>query len=191
MKIIAGLGNPDAKYKNTYHNLGFMAVEKSAELFGATFCKEKFRALVAETTVDGEKILFLKPLTYMNLSGESIREAVTFYKVEPKDLIVIYDDFDLEKGALRIRPNGSAGTHNGMRNIISLLSTDKFPRIRIGFKPEGNNRIPLIDLVLSGISEEDKPLFEQATTRASKAVYEFVKSGDIEATMRKFNGKAK
>lgn len=190
MKIIAGLGNPDAKYKNTFHNLGFMAVEKCAELFGASFNKQKFRADIAEITVNGEKIIFVKPLTYMNLSGESIREVLSFYKVEPSNLLVIYDDFDLEKGALRIRASGSAGTHNGMRNIISLIGTDKFPRVRIGFKPTGENRIPLIDLVLSGISETDKPLFNGAIERAAKAGEEFIKSGDVEAVMRKFNGKA-
>lgn len=190
MKIIAGLGNPDAKYKNTFHNLGFMAVEKCASLFGASFNKQKFRAEIAETVVGGEKIIFVKPLTYMNLSGESIREVLSFYKVDPQNLMVIYDDFDLEKGAIRIRASGSAGTHNGMRNIISLIGTDKFPRVRIGFKPNGENRIPLIDLVLSGIAEVDKPLFEKALERAAKAGEEFIKSGDMESVMRKFNGKA-
>lgn len=191
MKIIAGLGNPDAKYKNTFHNLGFMAVENCAEKFGAEFNKEKFRALIAETNVKGEKVLFVKPQTYMNLSGESIREVLAFYKESPQNLIVIYDDFDLEKGAIRIRPNGSAGTHNGMRNIISQIGTDKFPRIRIGFKPCGENRIPLIDLVLSGISEQDKPLFADSVGRAGSAAEAFAKTGDIEAVMRTFNGKAK
>lgn len=187
MKVVVGLGNPDAKYKNTFHNLGFMAVEKCAEKLGAVFNKVKFKAEIAETTVKGEKVILVKPQTYMNLSGESVREVVSFYKVPFENLIVIYDDFDLEKGALRIRASGSAGTHNGMRNIVSEIGSDKFPRVRIGFKPKENNRIPLIDLVLSGIAEEDKPLFNAAIERAALAAEEFVKSGDIESAMRKYN----
>ena len=121
MKLIVGLGNPDDKYKNTFHNLGFMSVDKVADKLGFSFTKTKCRALIAEGNVNGEKIILAKPLTYMNLSGESVRELVSFYKISTADTVVIYDDYDLLKGVIRIRENGSAGTHNGMRNIIQEL----------------------------------------------------------------------
>lgn len=188
MKLIVGLGNPDDKYKKTFHNLGFMAVEKVAETLGVEFNKNKCRAFVAETKVNGEKVILAKPQTYMNLSGESVRELVAFYKIENKDVLVIYDDFDLAKGFIRIRENGSAGTHNGMRNIVEHVGTD-FPRIRIGFKPDGQNQIPLLNLVLSGIKEEDAPVFTKAIEAAAKAAVLFAKSEKIQDIMQKYNGK--
>ena len=121
MKLIVGLGNPDDKYQNTFHNLGFMAVDAMAETLGIDFNKTKCRALVAETKMASEKVILAKPQTYMNLSGESLRELVSFYKIDLKDVLVIYDDFDLNKGFIRIRENGSAGTHNGMRSIVENI----------------------------------------------------------------------
>ncbi len=188
MKLIVGLGNPDKEYFNTFHNLGFMAVEKLAEKLGVEFNKTKCRALVADCVVGGKKILLAKPLTYMNLSGESVRELVNFYKIDLKDLIVIYDDYDLKKGALRIREKGSSGTHNGMRNIIKELGKEDFNRLRIGFKPEGEFKIPLINYVLSGISKEDKPIFESAVERASNALLDFINGVDITLIGSKYNG---
>lgn len=190
MKLIVGLGNPDDKYKNTFHNLGFMAVDKVAEKLGAEFTKQKCRALTAEIKVGSEKVILAKPLTYMNLSGESVRELVSFYKIELKDVIVIYDDYDLDKGVIRIRENGSAGTHNGMRNILLNLGSSSFARIRIGFKPNSEYKIPLIDYVLSGIKEEDKTVMEKAISVASDAGVAFAKGEDIQKIMQKFNGKA-
>ena len=190
MKLIVGLGNPDDKYKNTFHNLGFMTADKIADALGVEFNKTKCRALVAETKIGTEKVIIAKPLTYMNLSGESVRELISFYKIPTKDLLVIYDDFDLNKGAIRIRENGSAGTHNGMRNIIELLGKTDFPRVRVGFKPTENLQIPLINLVLSGIKEEDKPLFEKAIDTASKAGVAFAKNVEIQKIMQQFNVKA-
>ena len=189
MKVVVGLGNPDLKYQNTFHNLGFMALDRVANLLGANFTKEKFRSIIAETTINGEKVLLVKPQTYMNLSGEAVREIVTFYKLDLNDLIVIYDDFDLKTGELRIRENGSAGTHNGMRNIISLLGSEKFSRIRVGFKPETNIQIPLIDLVLSGIKPEDKPLFNSVLDLAGSAGADFAKGASVQEIMRKYNRK--
>ena len=189
MKIIIGLGNPDDKYKNTFHNLGFMSVDKLAESLGLEFSKNKFSSLVAETIIKGEKVLILKPQTYMNLSGDAVREVLTFYKADLKDIIVIYDDFDLPKGAVRIREKGSSGTHNGMRNIIAQIKSEDFARIRIGFKPE-KMVMPLIDLVLSGIKEEDRELFNSAIEKVSKACIEFIKGSSINEVMLKFNGKA-
>lgn len=187
MKIIVGLGNPDKEYLNTYHNLGFMSVEKSARLCNAEFTKEKCRGLIAETRINGEKVLFVKPLTYMNLSGECVREIMSFYKADLKDLIVIYDDYDLVKGSLRIRESGSAGTHNGMRNIVKELGSDKFARIRVGFKPLEESRIPLIDYVLSGIKGDDVLLFDEMTQVAGEAGFEFAKGTPIQQVMQKYN----
>ncbi len=189
MKLIVGLGNPDRQYENTFHNLGFMCVDKAAEAFKVQFSKTKCRALLAETRVGGEKVIFAKPQTYMNLSGESVRELMSFFKIEEKDLLVVYDDFDLNKGALRIRESGSAGTHNGMRNIIKEIGTQNFARIRVGFKPTESSQIPLIDLVLSGIKAADKPLFDSAIERAGEASVQFAKGTPIQQIMQRYNSK--
>ena len=189
MKLIVGLGNPDAKYKNTFHNLGFMGVDKVAELLGATFNKTKCRASIAEGRIGGEKIILAKPLTYMNLSGESVRELITFYKIDFSDLLVIYDDYDLAKGEIRIRESGSAGTHNGMKNIVKETGATTFPRVRIGFKQDGEFKIPLIDYVLSGIKQEEKALFDKAIETAGKAGYDFAKGNPIQKVMQDYNGK--
>lgn len=191
MKLIVGLGNPDKEYLNTFHNLGFMAVDKTAKELGIEFTKTKCRASLAETKIGGEKIILAKPLTYMNLSGESVRELMSFYKIDVKDLLVIYDDFDLPKGVLRLRENGSAGTHNGMKNIVKEIGTQSFSRIRIGFKGDADSKIPLLNLVLSGIKEEDKPLFEKAVENAGKAAVEFAKGQPFQNIMQKYNGKDK
>lgn len=189
MKLIVGLGNPDDKYKNTFHNLGFMSVDKVAQKLGVEFSKTKCRANLAELKVGAEKVIIAKPLTYMNLSGESVRELVSFYKIDLKDLLVIYDDYDLYKGAIRIREAGSAGTHNGMRNILQELGSGNFPRVRIGFKPKEEMQIPLINYVLSGISTQDKPIFDKATDVASSAAVDFAKGVAIQTVMQNYNGK--
>lgn len=185
MKIIIGLGNPDEKYKKTYHNLGFIAAEDAAIELSLAFKHKKCRALVAEGFVGGEKIVVAKPQTYMNLSGESVRELLGYYKATAGDIIVIYDDYDLPKGSLRIRKEGSAGTHNGMRNIVSELGTDRFARVRIGFKGEEN--VPLINYVLSGIAKEDYPLFAETVHAAGLAAADFARGEDLDAVMRKYN----
>ncbi len=190
MKLIVGLGNPDDKYKNTYHNLGFMAVDGVARALDVDFSKTKCKALVAEKKIGGEKVILAKPLTYMNLSGESVRELVSFYKIDLKDVLVIYDDYDLNKGSVRIRENGSAGTHNGMRSIVSLLNATNFPRVRIGFKPLEPSPIPLIDYVLSGIGEADKPIMTASIERASAAAVDFAKGEEVQKIMQKYNSKS-
>lgn len=189
MKLIVGLGNPDDKYKNTFHNLGFMCVDKAVEELGGAFGKTKGRAVIAELKIGKEKVIFAKPQTYMNLSGESVRELVNFYKVNLSDLIVVYDDFDLYKGFLRIRENGSAGTHNGMRNIVELLGSSNFARVRVGFKPEGDFKIPLINYVLSGISESDKPVMQKAIATGARCVIEFAQGKPLQEIMQRYNGK--
>ncbi len=191
MKLIVGLGNPDKEYLNTFHNLGFMSVDKTAELIGAEFSKKKCNALLAEIKLGGEKIILAKPLTYMNLSGTAVRELINFYKIGLKDILVIYDDYDLPKGNVRIRENGSAGTHNGMRNIIKELGSGEFSRVRIGFKPTVATPVPLIDLVLSGIKPEDKPIFDEAVLRAGKAGEAFAKGETIQNIMQRYNGGVK
>ncbi len=189
MKLIVGLGNPDVQYKNTFHNLGFMCVDEVAKKLSIQFNKQKCRAEIAETKIGNEKVIIAKPLTYMNLSGESVRELMSFYKIEQKDLMVIYDDFDIEVGTLRIRENGSAGTHNGMRNIISLLGNGNFCRVRVGFKPQGEFNIPLINYVLSGIKEQDKPIFNKVIGVASDCAVDFANGKGIQQIMQRYNGK--
>ena len=187
MKLIVGLGNPDDKYKNTFHNLGFMVVDALADKLGVSVNKSSCRALVGSLYVGKEKVFLAKPQTYMNLSGESVYELCSYYKIPIEDLIVIYDDFDLPKGDIRIRKSGSAGTHNGMRNIVKMLGSQDFKRIRIGFKPE-NARIELINYVLSGIPSLDKPLFDKAIARAVDACNAFAEGKDFDYVMRTFNG---
>ncbi len=188
MKLIVGLGNPDKEYLNTFHNLGFMAVDKACEKLDLAFNKTKCKAVVAETKIGKEKVIFAKPQTYMNLSGESVRELTAFYKIPPSDLLVIYDDYDMPKGVLRLRENGSAGTHNGMKNIVKELGSESFARIRIGFKPNADCKIPLLNLVLSGIKAEDKPVFDKAIEQASLAIVDFAKGDSFQKIMQKYNG---
>ncbi len=188
MKLIVGLGNPDKQYENTFHNLGFMTADYVAKKLGFTFSKEKCRATLAEGKILGEKVIIAKPLTYMNLSGESVRELLSFYKIPLKDLLVIYDDYDIYKGVIRIRESGSSGTHNGMRNIIKEINSSNFARIRIGFKPLEQMQIPLINYVLSGIKAEDKALFDKAISVAGDAGAEFASGVEIQKIMQKFNG---
>ncbi len=187
MRLIVGLGNPDDKYKNTFHNLGFMCIDKVAKQLNIEFNKTKYKALIAECKINGQKVILAKPQTYMNLSGESVSELVSFYKIDHKDLIVVYDDYDLNMGSLRIRESGSAGTHNGMRNIVEKLGATDFARVRVGFKPLENLQIPLINYVLSGISEQDKQVIEQALTLGAKALYDFANAKDIQQIMQSYN----
>ena len=188
MKLIVGLGNPDREYLNTFHNLGFMSVDALASNLGVEFSKEKCRASICECRVGDEKIIIAKPLTYMNLSGESVRELLSYYKISLENLLVIYDDYDLKKGVIRIRKDGSAGTHNGMKNIVKEISSDKFKRVRIGFMQDGEVKIPLINYVLSGIKKEEKELFEKATKRAGEIAKEFCQGIDFDKIMQKYNG---
>ena len=141
MYVIAGLGNPGKKYENTRHNMGFITIDQLAEKHNIKVDKLKFKALVGEGRIAGQKVMLVKPQTYMNLSGESIREVMNFYKLEPENLIVIYDDIDIEAGTLRIRKFGSAGTHNGMKSVVYQLQSDRFPRIRLGIGSQKKGRL--------------------------------------------------
>ena len=189
MKLIVGLGNPEDKYKNTFHNLGFMCVDLLAQKLSLQFNKIKCKAQICETLIN-EKVILAKPQTYMNLSGESVFELMSFYKIALKDLIVVYDDYDINIGSLRIRESGSAGTHNGMRNIIKETGATDFPRVRIGFKPTEETQIPLINYVLSGIKESDKQTLDKTLTLGANALYDFAHGKQIQHIMQSYNTKA-
>lgn len=185
MYIVVGLGNPGSKYERTRHNVGFMAVDLLAAKFGISVNKLKFKSLVGEGKIGEEKVVLIKPQTFMNLSGEAVREAMSFYKVPHERLLVIYDDIDLEAGRLRIRKQGSSGTHNGMRNIIYLMGFDDFPRFRIGVsKP--NTEQDLGSFVLSKFREAEIKPVAAAIDNAVLAVETTIKDG-IDQAMNRYN----
>ena len=186
MYLIVGLGNPEKKYEKTFHNVGYIAVGDAAEILGAKFKKKECEASVAEAHVNGEKVILARPLTYMNNSGRAVKQLMAKYKIPESNLLVIYDDYDLPKGKVRIRASGSAGTHNGMRSILGETGLKDFPRIRIGIRDEEVD-IPIINYVLSEIRKDDYPLFGDACKKAGEATAEFVRGLDIERVMCKFN----
>ncbi len=187
MHIIAGLGNPGTKYEKTRHNMGFDVIDRLIEEYRIPYGGVKFHAMTGTGMIGGGKVLLMKPMTYMNLSGNAVREAVDFYRIDPeKELIVISDDIDLEPGKIRIRKQGSAGGQNGLKHIISLLGTDRFTRIRVGTgakPPEWD----LADWVLSRFSKEDRALADDAVIRAAKAAALIVTEGPDRA-MNLYNG---
>ena len=186
MKIIAGLGNPGKEYENTKHNVGFLTIDILAEKYDIKVNKIKFKGLIGEGMIGTEKVILVKPQTYMNLSGQCIREIVAFYKLDMEDLVVIYDDIDLPMGNLRIRKKGSAGTHNGMRSIIYDLQDDGFPRVRVGIG--GERKGDLANYVISGFSGDDRKLIEEAIVKAADAVTCLVEDG-IDRAMVDYNTK--
>ena len=191
MYIIVGLGNPGKKYENTRHNMGFIAVDLIAEEYGIKIEKLKFKALYGEGKIGSEKVILVKPQTFMNLSGESVREITNFYKLPIENLIVIYDDIDIPTGTIRLRARGSSGTHNGMRNIIYLLNDDGFPRVRVGTgKMEGGKIEDLINYVTSGVSKEEVKPLEEALTKAAKSAADIVING-VNHAMNVYNTKEK
>ncbi len=187
MFLIVGLGNPEKKYEKTFHNLGFVAAGDCAELLGAKFKKRECEASVAEGFVGGEKIVIARPVTYMNASGRAVKQLIAKYKVTPGELVVLYDDFDLVKGHLRIRPSGSAGTHNGMRSVIAEIGFSDFARIRIGIK-DPDVEVSILDYVLSEVKKEDYPLFSDACKRAAEAALALAKGENFDLVMNRFNG---
>ena len=184
MFIIAGLGNPGKKYERTRHNMGFMALDLLADKYGIKVDRLKFKALTGEGRIEGRKVLLVKPQTYMNLSGESIRDVMNFYKEPIENLIVIYDDIDIPEGTLRIRAGGSAGTHNGMRNIIYLLGEDGFPRIRVGIG--GERRADLVDYVIGKVTEKEADALWDALNKAAEAAADIV-INDVAHAMQEYN----
>ncbi|HIT43106.1 MAG TPA: aminoacyl-tRNA hydrolase [Candidatus Caccovicinus merdipullorum] len=186
MYIIAGLGNPSREYEKTRHNAGFDAVDILADKLGVRIEERKHRALCAKGIIGGERVLLMKPQTFMNLSGESIRDAADFYKVDPEHIIIMYDDISLEVGQLRIRTKGSAGGHNGIKSIIAHLGTQEFPRVKIGVgaKPD---RMDLADYVLSRFSQTDRAVMEDAFQEAANAAQMMIQEG-ADAAMNRYNG---
>ena len=176
MKLIVGLGNPEKKYENTYHNIGFYSVDKIACKYHTSFSKKQCNALVAETYFGKEKILLIKPLTYMNLSGDCVQQFLRKYKLLPKDVFVIVDDIDLEKGKFRFRENGSGGSHNGMKDIVLKIASQDFPRLRIGIGRDKNK--DLADYVLSKIDKDSLLEIDKAVNEGVEFLIERVKNGN-------------
>ncbi len=190
MVIIAGLGNPTKEYENTRHNIGFMAIDALADKYNIHVMDCKHKALIGKGIIGGTKVILAKPLTYMNLSGEAIRAIVDYYKVDPtSELIVIYDDISLDVGQLRIRKKGSAGGHNGIKNIIAHLGDDTFLRIKIGVgeKPKGYD---LADYVLGNFSKEDLEVMRESLEKVDGAV-NLMLEDKVDAAMNEYNKKSK
>ena len=187
MKIVIGLGNPGKEYESTRHNMGFMTIDKLAEKYSVSINEYKHKALCTKAMIGIDKVLLVKPQTYMNNSGEAVREVMDYYKVEPTDIIIIYDDIDLDPGQLRIREQGTAGSHNGMKSVIKHMGTTEFVRVRVGVgaKPENWD---LADYVLSHPEGEDRKLIDEGTDKAVTAIEMLIKDEKSEA-MNMFNKK--
>ena len=188
MYVIAGLGNPDKKYEKTRHNVGFDVIDAMAQKYNVELTEKKHRAICGSGYIAGQKVLLVKPQTYMNLSGESIRAILDFYKLDPEqELLVVYDDISLEPGRIRVRAKGSAGGHNGIKNIIAHTGTQAFARIKVGVgeKPAGWD---LADYVLGHFSKEERIKVEEAFADAIQAA-EMILMDDLSGAMNQFNGK--
>ena len=187
MKLIVGLGNPGKQYELTRHNVGFICLDFAKDKYNLTFKMDpSFNAMVATTLIGGEKCIFVKPQTYMNLSGDAIGKIMKYYKVDINDLLVIYDDMDIPLGSLRLREKGSAGGHNGIKSIIKLLGSESFKRIRVGVGKDPN--IDIINYVLGKPRKEDLPKIEEALTKAMKASIDFVNT-PFDKVMSMYNTK--
>ena len=185
MYLIVGLGNPEPEYSYTRHNMGFSVINEIAKRNGISVNKNKFKGLYGTGTINGEKVILLKPQTYMNLSGKSIKDVIDFYKIDIANVIVIYDDLDIEEGIIKIRKKGGPGTHNGMKSVISELGTNDFCRIRVGI----GNSFEDIDLkyyVLEKLNKKEYEILESGIINAAKAVEDIIKLG-IDNTMNKYN----
>lgn len=186
MYVVVGLGNPGKQYENTRHNVGFNVIDILAKEYGISVSKIKHKALIGEGRVGSEKVLLVKPQTYMNLSGETLIDIYNYYKVDMENIIVIYDDIDLDVGKIRIRKKGSGGTHNGMRSIIKCLGANDFPRVRVGVsKPKPGQ--DLADFVLSRFRKEESDDVELGLEKAAKAVDVMIRD-NIDLSMNKYNG---
>ncbi len=185
MKLLVGLGNPGSRYANTRHNVGFMVLDRLARRCGVDVNKKQCNAVSGLGTLAGHRVCLAKPQTFMNLSGEAVACLARFYKIAPRDLLVIYDERDLPVGKVRLRERGSAGGHRGLQSIIGMLGTSDIPRLRIGIgRPE---QMDAVDHVLGSFSAEERPIIEESLNRAVEAV-EIVLAEGMEAAMNKFNG---
>ena len=185
MYLIIGLGNPEEEYNKTRHNMGFNAINKIAESNNIKVNKSKFQGLYESAIIENQKVILIKPQTYMNLSGNCVKEFVDFYKITKEEILVIYDDMDIEPGKIKIRKKGGAGGHNGMKSLIQMLGTEEFIRIRVGIgrpKISGDE----INYVIGAIPEEEIPKLEEGVEKAKDAIIEILKNG-IDSAMNKLN----
>lgn len=184
--IIAGLGNPGPKYDGTRHNAGFMVIDALAKELGVQVNKTKFHALTGECEIDGHRCMLVKPLTFMNNSGESIRDISAFYKISPANIIIISDDISLDVGRIRIRRNGSAGGHNGLKSIFELTGTSDYPRIKVGVGGKPSPDYDLVKHVLGKFSKEERVVLDTAVKNACGAVRLMV-NGEVDRAMNLYN----
>ena len=185
MYLIVGLGNPESEYSKTRHNMGFNTINKLAKEYEIEISRNKFKGIYGTGNIEGQKVILLKPQTYMNLSGESIKEIMNFYKIGIDELIIIYDDMDIEPGKIKIRKSGGPGTHNGMKSVVHELNNQNFKRIRVGIgTPE--DKSDLIEYVIGAIPEDEVEMLDKGTTLAKEAIVELLKNG-IDIAMNKFN----
>lgn len=188
VKMIVGLGNPGSKYNDTKHNIGFMAVDRIVKNLDVNFTEDKnFKAEIGSDFLNGEKIYFIKPTTFMNNSGIAVKALLTYYNISIKDMIIIYDDLDMEVGKIRFRQKGSAGGHNGIKSIIAHLGTQEFDRIKVGIgRPNG--RMTVINHVLGKFDKNDEIMISNTLDKVDNAVNYYLQTNDFQKTMQKYNG---
>ncbi len=186
MYVIVGLGNPGKEYERTRHNIGFIAIDYFAQKHGIEINKIKHKAVIGEGRINNQKIMLVKPQTYMNLSGQSVREIAEYYNIEDEEIIVVYDDIDIDTGEIRIRKSGSAGTHNGMKSIIYDLQSDQFPRVRVGISRDA--RMDLAKYVLSRFSDEENKVLEETVPRIADILGTILENG-VDKAMNTYNKK--
>lgn len=185
MYLIVGLGNPEEEYANTRHNMGFDTINKIAKEYEIEVNKQNFKGLYGIGNIEDEKVILLKPQTYMNLSGESIVELMKFYKIKNNEIIVVYDDMDIEPATIKIRKKGGPGSHNGMKSVVKMLGTDEFSRIRVGIGTPIDKSL-MINYVIGKVSEEELRILDKGTSLAKEACIEIIKNG-VDSAMNKFN----
>ncbi|HGA0145777.1 TPA: aminoacyl-tRNA hydrolase [Streptococcus agalactiae] len=188
VKMIVGLGNPGSKYNDTKHNIGFMAIDRIVKNLDVNFTEdENFKAEIGSDFINGEKIYFIKPTTFMNNSGIAVKALLTYYNISIKDMIIIYDDLDMEVGKIRFRQKGSAGGHNGIKSIIAHLGTQEFDRIKVGIgRPNG--RMTVINHVLGKFDKNDEIMISNTLDKVGNAVKYYLQTNDFQKTMQKYNG---
>ncbi|HFH7430247.1 TPA: aminoacyl-tRNA hydrolase [Streptococcus agalactiae] len=188
VKMIVGLGNPGSKYNDTKHNIGFMAIDRIVKKLDVNFTEDKnFKAEIGSDFINGEKIYFIKPTTFMNNSGIAVKALLTYYNISIKDMIIIYDDLDMEVGKIRFRQKGSAGGHNGIKSIIAHLGTQEFDRIKVGIgRPNG--RMTVINNVLGKFDKNDGITISNTLDKVDNAVNYYLQTNDFQKTMQKYNG---
>lgn len=188
VKMIVGLGNPGSKYNDTKHNIGFMAIDRIVKNLDVNFTEDKnFKAEIGSDFINGEKIYFIKPTTFMNNSGIAVKALLTYYNISIKDMIIIYDDLDMEVGKIRFRQKGSAGGHNGIKSIIAHLGTQEFDRIKVGIgRPNG--RMTVINHVLGKFDKNDEIMISNTLDKVDNAVKYYLQTNNFQKTMQKYNG---